>query len=236
MTQPIALAFAQMSDPPFRRVLIKSLALTALAYAGCGALAWWAFGLLPEGWGWVPWDWLQVALNWLTGVAFIFLLFAIFPAVATLFVGLFLDEIAGAVEARHYPDDPPGQETSVRNSLLLGVRFTLAVIGLNILVLPLYALTFWFPFIWVIIFYGLNGYLMGREYFELVAQRHGTRNDVRNLRKIFRNSLLWRGVVIAVLLLVPVVNLAVPIFATAWMTHIFKRLEHKSKAELAASA
>lgn len=236
MTQPIALAFAQMSDPPFRRVLIKSLLLTAAAYAVCGLAGWWGFGLLPEGWGWIPWEWLQVALNWLTGVAFIFLLFALFPAVATLFIGLFLDEIAGAVEARHFPDDPPGRETPVSDSLSLALRFTLALIGLNIAVLPLYALTFWFPFIWVIIFYGLNGYLLGREYFELVAQRHGTRNDVRKLRKLFKNSLLWRGIVIAVLLLIPVINLAVPIFATAWMTHIFKQLEGKAKAEFATGA
>lgn len=234
MTQPIALALAQMSDPPFRRVLIKSLLLTALVYAACGAAAWWGFGLLPENWGWVPWEWLQVALDWLAGGAFIFLLIVLFPAVATLSVGLFLDEIAGAVEARHYPNDVPGKETPVGDSLLLGVRFTGALVALNLAVVPLYFLTFWIPFVGVIIFYGLNGYLLGREYFELVAQRHGTPVEVRKLRKLFRNSILWRGVIIAVLLMVPVVNFVVPLFATAWLVHIFKRLERQAQDEFGA--
>jgi CysZ protein len=226
-----------MSDPPFRRVLIKSLLLTAAVYILCGIAASYGLSSMPEeGWGWIPWDWLAIAIKWVASASFILLLIVLFPAVATLFVSIFLDEIAIAVERRHYSDDPPGEDTPLGDSMLLALRYLGALVALNIAVLPLYALTFWLPFIGVIIFYGLNGYLLGREYFELVAQRHGTLEDVRKLRKIFKNNILWRGVVITVLLMVPVVNFVVPILATAWMVHIFKGLDSKLKAEIPGTA
>ena len=235
MTQPFALALSQLPDPPFRRVLFKSLFLTIIAYAGCGVLAWYGFGLIPEdSWSWVPWDWLATTIEWGIRAVVIFLLIVLFPAVATLFISLFLDEIAQAVDARHYGSDPPGRETPLGDSLALAARFAGALIVFNLAVLPLYLLLFWIPFVPVIIFYGLNGYLLGREYFELVAQRHVSPETIRILRKNFKNSILWRGVVIAVLLVIPVVNFVTPLFATAWMAHVFKRLEAKAKREVAS--
>jgi CysZ protein len=41
-------------------------------------------------------------------------------------------------------------------------------IALNLLALPIYALI---PLLNVVLFLGLNGYLFGREYFELIALR-----------------------------------------------------------------
>lgn len=236
MIRPLALALAQMSDPPFRRVLIKSLLLTAVVYGLCGVGAWYGLGTLPEdGWGWIPWDWLGVALKWLAGASFIFLLIVLFPAVATLFVSLFLDEISVAVERRHYPNDPPGRDTPLRDSLLLALKYMAILIALNIAVLPLYLLAFVIPPISVVIFYSLNGYLLGREYFELVAQRHGSPQDVSRLRKLFKTNILWRGIMITVLLMVPVVNFFVPIIATAWMMHVFKGLDRKLNVEISGT-
>jgi CysZ protein len=234
MTRPLVLACAQMSDPPFRRVLIKSLLLTGAVYALFGLAASYGLGTLPEeGWGWIPWDWLAVAIKWLAAGAVIFLLIVLFPAVATLFVSFFLDEIAVAVERRHYAHDPPGEDTSLGPSMLLALRYTGVLIALNIAVVPLYALTFWLPFVGVFIFCGLNGYLLGREYFELVAQRHSPPIEMRKLRKTYRNSIVWRGVFITIMLMVPGVNFVVPVLATAWMVHVFKDLDRKMTSESA---
>jgi uncharacterized protein involved in cysteine biosynthesis len=62
-------------------------------------------------------------------IAFVFLLF---PVVA-LFVGLFLEEIADAVETRYYRDDPELRPISFSAGLLTGARFFLVVLGLNLL-------------------------------------------------------------------------------------------------------
>jgi uncharacterized protein involved in cysteine biosynthesis len=205
VTQPFVLALSQLPEPPFRRVLLKSLLLTALAYVGCGLLAWYGFGWIPgEGWAWVPWDWLATAFKWLAGSAIFFLSVVLFPAIATLFVSLFLDEIARAVDARHFADDAPGRDTPLSDSMMLALRFMGALILLNLVVLPFYLLLWWIPFVPVIIFYGSNGYLLGREYFELVAQRHSSIENV-------------------------------PLFATAWMAHVFKRLEKKAQTDFAGA-
>ena len=138
-----------------------------------------------------------------------------FPALATLFIGLFLDDVAEAVEQRHYPGDQPGRALPMGVAFAVTLRFTLLVIVLNILVLPLYVVVIWFPPINMLIFYSLNGYLLGREYFELVARRHAPEPDVATLRKSNGMRVFLPGVVITFLLTIPFVNLLAPMVATA---------------------
>jgi CysZ protein len=94
---------------------------------------------------------------------------------------------------------------------------------LNILALPLYFV----PIINVFVFYLLNGYLLGREYFELVAARRFDAAGTRRLRRKFRGRVMLAGVVIAFLLTVPIVNLVTPVVATGFMLHVFERLRRR---------
>ncbi len=80
------------------------------------------------------------------------------------------------------------------------------------------------------VFYGLNGYLLGREYFELVAARRFDMAGVRRLRRAYRGRLLLAGAVIAFLLTVPIVNLVTPVVATGFMLHVFERLRRREAA------
>jgi uncharacterized protein involved in cysteine biosynthesis len=75
-----------------------------------------------------------------------------------------------------------------------------------------------------VLFYALNGYLLGREYFELVALRHLPAPAAAQLRRRHRVKLFWGGVTIAFLSSLPVVNLLVPVIATAFMVHVFEQL------------
>ena len=214
-------AIAQLPDPAFRGVLIKSLLLTVGLYAGLLTLA---FVVVPPlvtfDWSWL--EWLAEAAGL---IVFLVAGFLFFPAVATLFVSLFLDEIAEAVERRFYPGDPPGKSTDNVTAFMLSLRFTVVLVLLNLVALPFYLLGMIFPPVNIVVFYGLNGYLLSREYFELVSSRHLPPEVMRRLRRSEQGRLTLTGIVIAFLLTVPIVNFVAPLVATAAMVHVFKGLK-----------
>lgn len=221
MLSAYAAAISQLSDPAFRRVFWRALALTVGVFIGLGVVCYfvlqWAVTFEAA---WIEW---LADLGLVVGL--IVLMVILFPAVATGFIGIFLDDIAAAVEQKHYPLDPPGRELPFWPAFGLSLRFTLVVIALNVLALPVYILAIWIPFLNLFVFYGMNGYLLGREYFELVGYRQLDEARVRALRKRHARRVFFTGAAAAFLLTVPLVNLIAPIVATAAMVHVFKRLE-----------
>jgi len=212
-------ALGQLTDPSFRGVVFRSVLLSLVVFAALTAFVWWALaqwgvfdGLIGWAVGFVGWS-LFVVVTWV-----------LFPAIVSLFVSVFLDEIVDAVERRHYADDPPSTALGFWEAFVIGLRFTSLLVVLNLLVLPLHLLVFWLPLINVFIFYGLNGYLLSREYFDLVALRHHDDGQVTRLRRKNAGKLFLTGVAIAFLLTVPIVNLVAPIIGVAAMVHAFKSL------------
>lgn len=210
-------AFAALPTPPLRRVVLLSLAvaigtfaLLALGAAACLDNARW--------FGWPPLNWLVDILGALAMLALSWLLF---PAVVTLVMGFFLDGVAAAVEARDYPGQPPARRAPVREIVATTLRLMGLTILLNLLVLPLYILA---PGINLFLFLALNGYLFGREYFEVVALRRLDTMAVRAVRRRFGGYVFLGGVVIAGLFALPLVNLVAPVIATAFMVHVFQAL------------
>ena len=102
--------------------------------------------------------------------------------------------------------------------------------------LPLYLLLLFVPPFNLIVFYALNGYLLGREYFEIVGVRRLDDAETRTLRRRHRGRAFMAGVVIAILLTVPLVNLFTPVVATAFMLHVFERLRRRAASVGAALA
>ena len=141
--------------------------------------------------------------------------------VAALFVGFFLEEVAEAVEARHYPGLPPASPPGLLSNLGNAVRFAGVVVFANILAVILYFVAGPLaPFV----FYAVNGYLLGREYFELVAARHmGFGPAVAFRRRHWARAWL-AGTLMAVPLTIPIMNLFVPVLGVATVTHQFHRL------------
>ena len=103
------------------------------------------------------------------------------------------------------------------------MRFGLLVLALNILLLP----SFFFG-IGAITMLIANAYLLSREYFEMAAMRHMPIEDARKLRKENAPQIFLAGVLPALLALVPLVNLAVPLYATSYFVHIFKQVRGSS--------
>jgi uncharacterized protein involved in cysteine biosynthesis len=148
----------------------------------------------------------------------------LFPAVMTAAIGLFLDDIAEAVEQRYYLGEAPGRPLSFWPALGSALRFLGTVLLINGLLLPIYAVLLFFPPLSFMLSLMVNGWLVGREYFELVAFRYLSRSDANRLRGQKRGDIWLCGALIVLLLTIPLVNFLVPIVATAFMVHVYKRL------------
>lgn len=204
----------QLSDPATRQVVWLSIgiaALTFLAMFACIETALLHTSIFQTGWM----ETVSDILGRLSGVILAWLLF---PAAISAAVGLFLGRVSGAVEARHYPALPLVEEPPFIESLLAAGKFLLTLVALN---LALLFFIFTGP-LYLILYYLVNGYLISREFFELVSIRRMDASAARAVRKRFQASLLIIGAIFAFLMTVPIVNLLTPIIATATMVHLFE--------------
>jgi len=210
-------AFRALFSPPLPGLVALSFAITVVSFTVLWIGV--AIGLdhLPT-LGWRTINWLVDALG---VVGAMFLSWLVFPAVVTLIMGFFLERVAAAVEAMDYPGRGPPRRQSIHEIVATLFRLVLLSIALNLLALPLYLLL---PVLNVLIYLALNGYLLGREYFEIVALRRLEPEAARAVRRRFGARVFVAGAIIAALFAVPFVNLVVPVIATAFMVHVFERL------------
>jgi uncharacterized protein involved in cysteine biosynthesis len=166
-------------------------------------------------------SWLGALIN-IGGVLFtIALSIWLMVPVTSAIIALFLDEVAQAVEARHYPHLPKQTATKLQDQILVGIRFLgillLANVGALILsmIVPLLA-----PFV----FWATNGYLMGREYFQMAAMRRMPRAQAQELYQRHQGSIWTAGILMAIPMSIPLVGLFIPILGAATFTHQFERL------------
>ena len=209
-------AFSQVFSSPFRRVLWWSLASTFIVLVIVGVGAQWALDALPT----FGAAWLNTALEWIARFFAVIVLIPLVHPVVALVASLFLERIAGIVEAEDYPSDPPGRDQPIFQSIVVALRFTIVLIVVNLIALPFYLV----PGVNLVLFWVVNGYLLGREYFELVSLRHLDFKAARALRNRFRFRIFMAGLVIAFFATIPILNLLAPLFATAFMVHTSKRI------------
>jgi len=221
-------ALGQLGDRRFRRVLYIGMALTIALLVGAYAALLWLVDLVagPEGYvevlGRV--EWVQDLLS-LSSLLFMLVLsvFLMVP-VASAITSMFLDDVAQAVEDRHYPDLPPVPRLSFLDGLRDTLNFLGVIIAANLLAFVLYALV---PPATPFVFFGLNGFLLGREYFTLAAMRRLGRDGARDLRRRHGATIWAAGILMALPLVVPVLNLVIPILGAATFTHIFHGLNQR---------
>ncbi len=229
MVTSLLRAFIALGAPALRRIVALGLGLAALSFA----LLWFAAAVALHDaarFAWRPLDWLVEALG---GLAVLGLSWLLFPAVVTLILGLFLDRVAAVVEALDYPGKGPPRRRPVGESIAAPLRLGALTIALNLLALPLYLFV---PGINLVLFLALNGYLLGREYFEVVALRRLDAGAARAMRSRFGGRVFIGGVAIAGLFAIPLVNLVAPVVATAFMVHLFEALLRTEPHSLTRSA
>ena len=134
-----------------------------------------------------------------------------------LIVSFFSEDVALAVETELYPYLPEPRKQGKREIIVVTIKFVAISLVLNIFVIPVYAVLFPVsPFV----FYALNGYLMGREYFELAALRRVNPAEAKLLRRAFRGQLFLAGTVIAFMMTIPIVNFIAPVISVAAMVNL----------------
>lgn len=230
MINDILKALAQVFDARFFSVLIKSLALTILLLAALIVGAVYLLGYLPDIDFTVPFTSYQVtfldevAATASVGLVLILSAFLMFP-VAAIFIGLFLDEIADAVEARHYPHLPEPRRQGIGEALWQGLEFAVVLVLANAAALIIYLVsTVLAPFI----FWIVNGYLLGREYAEIVAMRRMDAAAAKAFRRRHLVSIWAAGTLMAVPLSIPIVNLIAPLIGVAAFVHLFHRKQGRA--------
>ncbi|MGB3139282.1 MAG: EI24 domain-containing protein [Aestuariivirga sp.] len=171
----------------------------------------------------LPWPWAETLAGIGTFLVLLVAFFFMMAPVTAIFAGLYLDDVAGRVEAKHYGRDPKGTPLSGFRALQTSLQFALVILLVNIAVLPLV-----FTGIGALALIIANAYLLSREFFEMIAMRHMTVDEARQLRKINTPRILAAGFAPAILSIIPVVNLVVPLFATSYFTHIFKQVRASS--------
>ena len=220
-----ALALSQLGDPTFRLVFLKGVGLTLALLL---AAAWGAFALI----GWLLPD--TVTLPWIGTVGFLdevasgagllaVLVASIFlmVPVASAVTGFFLDDVADAVEARHHPRLAPARRLGLGETARETAGFLVLIVLVNLAALVIYLLAAPLaPFV----FWAVNGFLLGREYFQLTALRRVGREGAKRMRRRHALTIWAAGVLMAIPLTVPILNLAVPILGAATFAHLFHRL------------
>jgi CysZ protein len=164
------------------------------------------------------------AIAWLLSIAAGFGIVAgsvlLMPAVTAIVGSFFGDHIADEVEREHYPADAPGKVLPLWLALWEGIKTALLAVVIYLCAAPLLL----FAGFGAVIFFLATAYILGREYFELAAMRFRPPVEAKALRKRNALTVYIGGLFIAAFVSIPIVNLATPLFAMAFMVHLHKRL------------
>lgn len=218
-------ALGQLGDPRFRGVLLRGIGLTLALLFGLTALVVWGVGLFIGDAVTLPWigtvTWIDNVASWaMLPLMLVLSVFLMIP-VASAITSMFLDEVAQAVEDRHYPGLGPATPVPFSDAMRDTVTFLAVMVAANIVAGLLYlALPPFAP----LIFWGLNGFLLGREYFTLAAIRRVGRAEATRLLRRHMAAIWAAGVLMALPLTVPLLNLLIPVLGAATFTHLFHRL------------
>lgn len=218
-------ALMQTGDPRFRRAIWLGIALAI-------ALLFVMYALVLLAIGWFTPDSLTLPvvgevnglaalLSFASIIVLLGLSVFLMVPVASAFTGLFLDDVADAVEATHYPHLPPASPAGFWPVLIDSLRYFGVLVVLNLLGMILFVFSAGVGMVglWLI-----NGWLLSREYFTLVALRRQSPDEARRLWRQHRGTLWAAGVLMAIPLSIPLLNLVIPVFGAATFTHLYHRI------------
>ena len=211
MRRAMWLAMAQMLSGRIILMLVNCVVLSALVFVG-------VYYGSSYGAAWLLGSSESALLKWMAGFATLALAWLLFPVVASLLIGVFLEHVCRVVEEEHYPDLPDAPGVTILKGVGIALSYTCALITGNVALLLLLVS---FPAIYPVAWTLLNGYLLGREYVELIALRRLSPSEAKAIRRRHVGESTGAGAIFSVLMAIPLLNLIVPVFATAMTTHRF---------------
>jgi len=218
MFSPLLRAVAQLDEPVFLGVVLRSLVASVLAFAAVVVVAAWGVQAVVMAPGWPHWlAWLAALLG---GAGTLFLSAYLFVPAALLVATLYMDRIADAVDRRFYPGLPPARGAPLQVQLWDGAALGLRVLALQALALALLVVL---PGVGLVLGWVITGWAIGRGLFVGVAMRRMDRPAALTLYNARRLTVLAQGAALAAAGVVPVVNLFVPVLGMAAMVHVLNR-------------
>ena len=215
VVSPLLRALAQLDDPVFVGVVLRSVALSVLAFLAVVAAVVWGVDQAVAWPGWPAWmAYLAAAAS---GFGAAVLSVYLFVPAALLVATFYIDRVADAVDRRFYPGLPRPQGAPLAVQAWDG-----AVLGLQVLAWQLVALVLLvtLPGVGLLLGWFVTGWAIGRGLFVAVAMRRMGRAEALRLYDGLRLTVLVQGAALAAASLVPVVNLFVPVLGTAAMVHV----------------
>ena len=205
--------------PEFLRIMLKAFLGSFVLFGLLLSLTWYGFTLIK----FFDIDWLETLLDSISWAGIVIVSWALFPGTVIIVMGFFIEDIVRGVEKLHYPSLDDNFIKPQGSSVWSGCKFGLLTLMINLAALPIILIFLFLPPINIFVLAALNGYLLGREYFDLVACRRLRKDRVKNLWKCNRIQLIFSGVVITILYSIPVINFLMPALGVAYMVQTFYR-------------
>ena len=222
------LAFLQIFNPQFRKIIwlsvVSSLVIFLFIWSVVGYFIL-QVDLLSTAWSFGFLDGItNEFFRFFGGAIVLTLTWLLFPSVVSLILVFFLEKAALIVEKKYYPQHSKYRPQNLIEILSITIKYSGLAILINLLALPIYIGLFFFGPLNLIVFFIINGYLLGREYFELIIHRHHSPKIAKKISINSRNRLFFAGCIITFLMTVPLINLIAPLIATSAMVHIVQKL------------
>ena len=155
-------AAAMLFDRDFVGIVLRSLLLTAVLFIVLFVGVEYILTHIPP----LGSIWVNRLLEVATPFILILAVFFLGAPVAAIFGSLYLDRIAAKVDAHFFPQDPKAPGTPLTTGLGEVVRLIALSLLINVVLLPM---DIGVPGVAEIATILANGWLLGREFFELVA-------------------------------------------------------------------
>ena len=220
MLRAFLLSIGQLGDPPIVAVFLKSLAITALLLAGLGAALWFGAGWLAASLGFG--DGSGTLARTAAVLAALGLAWLLFRVVAIGVMGVFADQVVVAVERKHYPEAlAEARDVPLGRSIAMGLGSAGRAVLVNLAVSPLYLLLLFTGVGLPVLFFIVNGWLLGHDLSEMVAARHIPRSAMKGWRGSTALQRFTLGLAGTAMFLVPILNIFAPVLGAAMATHLF---------------
>ncbi len=217
-------AIGNVFDPRFFGTLVKAVVLTLALFVAAFLALQWGLHYLPT----LQYPWVNTVVNLVGSVGLVaVMIFIGAPVVAAIYGTFFLDGVAKSVEEKYYPNDAPTAGAPMASRLFTALRFIGLIAAVTVALLPA---DVFLPGVGEGATLIADGWLLGREYFELAALRHLSRPQTDALRHRHRFAILGGGILLALLAYIPFADVIAPLFGAALMTHLFKFYQHRELA------
>ena len=213
--------FQQIKDPKIIKALTFATLLTFLSILLAVTLGVTLLDYFLDLFSETLQSWLGQGEGWFRGMAqfmggtlILIISYFFFAGIHGAFVGIFIDDILDAIRQKHYPDISWENAPSLLSSLSFSLRILALTFFLNLIASPLFILGWFIPPIGLTMQILLNGYLLGKEYGQLVEFRISKQASLNTTPKYFRN-----GIIASSIWIIPFLNLLAPILLTGSVLH-----------------